>query len=901
MTEKCPFCDKVGLPILPVRYAVANASIKSQKAPLLQSPFGDEVKDIVLPAGQADYTMRLLGAGYLYVFNEKRGEWSGYVVTERGYLYWFDVKAKTPPPGAKDIEFNCSRIGDSEIARCISVKDPEKAGNLWLAFTRTAWTKPLLAEHAKESFRKRNMRKINVGDWVKGKTNQPHTSDISKITELVSDYVFKRPELEPSAVSSNLFTLPILQKPVIGPVQLETIMVTNYPAIDHSTQSFIGLAQDAKALIDWATITAKNFKPILVSITDPVGIADDLARLMSRRLKGFMSKRELQRPMMVSSAISSLEQQIRNNAEFQSITSGATKAVIQANQTMDPGYMGSGDGGGAARAGMALAEYFNPNLAESRRQMRESLTRELLQSYKPTPEKLNEVADKEWAKYSKKIRTSDLQKSRDTFKNDAKKFDETIIVPLAKAHKAWMKSKLLADHFDCNHDEKDPHSGQAYVDTLLLCIQDSQQIKISFDLYADWLNQPEIKRDNLILRALTYNQENIAKNVNKALGDIGFKPDALNGMGWDELINGYEKSLELLAKGGENAVARLTVALGGPITSVMGKAVDKLGAGLICMGLVGRAPIVMVDGVFTKAEAIRELITRMAAINPKVAELKTLQSAIDLEMRRSEIRGTPLYKQGKFRYYIIADERVVKDFPSTATATAKKFAQAGILTEADYQQLTKARWKTLMPTNIRLGIVTSIFQTVALLKFADDLDKSMLHERKENTGRWASGMTALIGTAGEIAGNWLEAATVAGNKMAVWLESKIGIVLRVGGKILGFIAAGIMAIWDIARAVQEYKEGNYGIATLFIVSAVAGGGAALLLTGWFGATIIGLSSTGVGIVLAVIAVVIAVLIEVFKDNKLQDWLERCHFGSFAPNDRYKDADTEMKELKLSAG
>lgn len=41
------------------------------------------------------------------------------------------------------------------------------------------------------------------------------------------------------------------------------------------------------------------------------------------------------------------------------------------------------------------------------------------------------------------------------------------------------------------------------------------------------------------------------------------------------------------------------------------------------------------------------------------------------------------------------------------------------------------------------------------------------------------------------------------------------------------------------------------------------------------------------------------LIEVFKDNKVQGWLERCYFGKFEAGGRYKDPELELKELKLA--
>jgi len=67
----------------------------------------------------------------------------------------------------------------------------------------------------------------------------------------------------------------------------------------------------------------------------------------------------------------------------------------------------------------------------------------------------------------------------------------------------------------------------------------------------------------------------------------------------------------------------------------------------------------------------------------------------------------------------------------------------------------------------------------------------------------------------------------------------------------------------------------------------------------FGALIFGASSTGVGIIWVVLVIAIAVLIEIFKDNKIQDWMERCYFGKFDEDDRYHDPKKELSELELA--
>jgi hypothetical protein len=52
-------------------------------------------------------------------------------------------------------------------------------------------------------------------------------------------------------------------------------------------------------------------------------------------------------------------------------------------------------------------------------------------------------------------------------------------------------------------------------------------------------------------------------------------------------------------------------------------------------------------------------------------------------------------------------------------------------------------------------------------------------------------------------------------------------------------------------------------------------------------------------VLVVLLFGVAYLIEIYKDNKVQDWLERCVFGIAPKADHYPNSKKEMAELKLA--
>jgi len=59
---------------------------------------------------------------------------------------------------------------------------------------------------------------------------------------------------------------------------------------------------------------------------------------------------------------------------------------------------------------------------------------------------------------------------------------------------------------------------------------------------------------------------------------------------------------------------------------------------------------------------------------------------------------------------------------------------------------------------------------------------------------------------------------------------------------------------------------------------------------------------GLGWIAAIVIaawITVSVLIEIFKDNKAQDWLKRCYLGK-GPEARYPDVETEMAQFERAA-
>lgn len=106
------------------------------------------------------------------------------------------------------------------------------------------------------------------------------------------------------------------------------------------------------------------------------------------------------------------------------------------------------------------------------------------------------------------------------------------------------------------------------------------------------------------------------------------------------------------------------------------------------------------------------------------------------------------------------------------------------------------------------------------------------------------------------------------------------------------VASVGMAVLDTNRVVDEWNEGNIGVSIAYGVSAGLG------LTVLFAFSFTGPVGLLVGIVSIALLFGVGVFIETFKDNKVQDWVERCLWGKLE-SQRYRNLDIEMGQLNMA--
>ena len=194
-SKKCEFCDKRGVPILPLRYAVAPTGSGVPQAPALK---------VALPDEAAQYTRRLLRSGYLYVYDEARNRWDDYFVTAQSYYFKL---ASTPgtPVVIPEKEFDCACERHRAIASCITIPDAKRATNVWIGFSDVQWTDNVRQRHADAAYRKRHMRCVDVKAFANS-ADAAHCIGIHTVGQHVAEYAMERAKLK-SALGWSPFAL----------------------------------------------------------------------------------------------------------------------------------------------------------------------------------------------------------------------------------------------------------------------------------------------------------------------------------------------------------------------------------------------------------------------------------------------------------------------------------------------------------------------------------------------------------------------------------------------------------------------------------------------------------------------------------------------------------------------
>jgi len=842
-TNICDFCDKRGLPVLPVRYAIAE---EGSLAPQLTAPLA--VHDLggkkIPLEGRAYYTTRLLRSGYLYVYDEARKRWEAYFVSERGYFLGFDIKQPMSPAVTAARE-PCTDEGHREIAACVTIRDPKNATKVWFGFSDVEWTPDVIKKHNDPAYRARHMRSLDVKTWLSSK-QRPHAVALNQVKKTVTEYA--------------LAALP----------GAETFKWSPFP--------YHGLKRHAENLIQ---VVEQQLAPngLVLALPDPAGIAQELAALMTWRQAKFMEQPERKYRMTIAGVIGQMEAAIKDEAQRSNMAAAeelANDAQTGMHQTYSGGWM----------PGQALTP--DTKLAAQYRNV--------------TNNELERAASEEWKKYTKKYSEPNRAQWQATFNQEFKAFDIEQIAPLANGHAAWMKSTRMANYFECNFDPANIEHGVVYTTLMGNLISGTSDKKICADLYTEWfmgeINDPK----NLLLCGLSLNQ----KLIKDAILAASVNTTSWGGLPWDKVVEAFDKATSTLIAGTPDALGRLVGLVPGPVASVlrMGAQSDKIYSGLVTVSAATGQPIVRVEVVGGKKAfrtlLIKELL-RQSGVHLKPNQI---QRAVAAELKRLQVLGVKLDGNDKKYWLLMIDPTEIRTMPRDLSPQARaQWLAKTIRTPEDVEamHLYKHRQKmerlsiqvtskTQYSAPMGFAILGIVANTVALYSVLDDDAKALQHTKSESLRRVYAQSAQLIGAAAAAIEVGLTKFVIPIMQYGRGVVSIFKSLAGFAGKLFGIGGSLAMGLWDLWRAGTELSEKNYSGTIAFAVSGALGIAATVLLAiGW----------TGWGLLAVIALIAWSFIMSHLIDNKLQDWLERCVWGSLTQK-RYNDLTLELDELKVAA-
>lgn len=816
-SKKCEFCDKRGLPLLLVRDAVASAGAGAPLAPALP---------IELSAKAAHYTKRLLRSGYVNVFDEARRRWEAYFVTSDGYFFnLLQTPGVIPVVPAKP--FNCPDEGHRAVASCITIPDPLNATRIWIGFSDVRWTDAVRKANEDAAYRKRHMTEIDVKAVLKGNLG-PHRP-VVQVDAIVAEYA-----MMPSLVKANFSWSP----------------------------SKFNLRHGHGDRLKHECEVMRPGKGIIVTLSDPAGLAQELALLMKRNAELFISSRPVdQRNLTASAAIDQIEEAIRIQAQNNEIAA----ADSIADQQVDANPIGH-------------------SFFESTRARTEDFR-------KLTPLHLKRASDAAWKKYAEKFDESSRQAWNVPFRQKLDAFDAEFIAPLAQSHAAWMKSADLADYFECNYDPIHPESGAVYAAVFTNCIATTEDKVACAELYKEWLAGDIVDTKNLLLRAMILNQNAPAQAVESAIKlSINLKA-----IPWDNIFSAFKGVVERLSQQTQAGMARLIVEISGAVASVFGKIMDGSSgfrAAVMATGLISGHPVVVCDLIGTKGQFRAHLIKELLRASGQSINKKQMRRAVIAELKRQGIQGVSLEGVSAKRWVLIADKALIESMAAGLSPQARAdWLARSLKTVEQVEQLNLHRWRTVINADVRSGLVTGLFQALSLAKLFSDEERSLKHDKQDAGGRLNAGIAAIVGTTTE-AISYALAGRATSLQFGQGLATMSATVLKWSGRAVGLVGGLYVAVLDVNKASEARRDGRKGLAVLYYSSAVVGASLsfALIATSWLTALAVPIIG-----VLVLLLVGIGIWIEYLKDNPVQDWLERCPWGIRA-SERYADLATLQDQL-----
>jgi hypothetical protein len=930
----CDDCNKTGLAILPVRYAVVPKIAYAE----LPGSLGDKVTNV--PLKHHKYALRTLRKGYLYLYYEKhaRGrhiKWEVYSVAPGGTLW----KQASIDSIQEIVDIRCSNKGHLIPASVITIDTPKKCGRMWMAFSEKIWSAETFKEVEKNiSLRNRRMQSFTPADWIEqGRYDHALEATEANVDQIIE---YKRG-----------FSFSALGGTDVGMISNPDGTFDRNRLHRCSTVHPVTVRRDANSKLvkmmhqAGESTVGSAYTPLIMSLWDCVGITHELNGFRSDAMgwvKKYNDEREFEADAAaaIEGAKIALAEQAatRSRVNFSNGTfqwnDDATRSRLQLFDT------GQGANPVARHREMDLCDRWKQDAAKrvpthvARQRAKftalpepewRARMAEIDMAAGPIPGLANVAArDARFTQdsHSKKNQAESVIKSWDAYEPRVdrvalNKFlgrrQELVSAAVALSDArtedvvAWLSSTQLLDAMLEYHDN-DATDGEFFTCVVGNMIFGIESSPAGRSLIRRWVDSSSVTDANLLWRCFSLNQKSGNSDLNQVLQVIAKnKETPLT----ENALAKVKDTIKYIAKLGQLAQKGLSLH-----NSLRKQEVQRIPTGgieriLVTVGNIFLQPFIR-KGLDTLSEAliIALLLTRSGSQHLKITNLLLAMARTGAAGRAENLAA---FRNGKaiFSTHFNAQKSAWSNLAKTADIpkTHEEPHLAGGFNEA----------KELL-----FGLVATILQGIYFWKLYEDAEQQPNNE-KLRAELWASGFSLGAGVADLFA-----TAIKATNPLK---DAAISFqTLKLGGSMLSAISAWPLFEQDMAGHKKSLKNGNDSVAYLYWTKGLlnATGGICSVLNGIsyaqpafemiakrfpstfigraigfvprFGATLAeGLLITraclllaGIYISLAVIA--IQLIIWYYTDDALQDWCDRCAFG-LQRHHRFGSALVQIEEFK----
>jgi hypothetical protein len=630
-SEGCNFCQRRGLPILPVRPA-----IMSQQDVLPVMP--NHIQAPVLAKGETTYTLRLLRSGYLNIWDERGNSWINYFVTENGFYYPLPENGEVPEMIQNGTIKPCI-TEPLELARASLVTlpvfpPPMKNGLFWFSWSEVEWTEAVRKKHEDKAYRERYMQCFDLDKWImNGQENQ--TLSINLLQDAVAEYSYQSQNNDIKKWS---------------------------PSIWESMHAMKGLS------LKQAANSLMAEKGAIIALNDTPAVVQDLAALMNYRLEhNFERNPKYERGLALSASLAMMKEAMCTQYERDRVGEGilfektARNGIAVKNGTMLPSL--------AATQADAIHNVVNQSLKIQ--------------------------VEQYWAKYEKYIDREKQAAFLEDYNKALSIYDQAVLTPMITLYLTYFTGQSLLDYFDHNFDQQNIQSGILFTQSILECIEGMQDKLEVKRVFQEQLTNFKMSEQNLLLRAALLNQQSWMKCIDDAVSSSGGAYDDLPwDKVWDgfkDISNHYLLQIQLVSEKFFNA---LSSQLLGILNKAVNKtplpilvAISAMnGKKLLPINYIGERKHFLTNAV--------EQMASMTDLDNKASHSR-LRLYLEIEERRERITGLQLEGKQEGRFFAAIDIKEAELSKSTPPLERPQVAVKAFRSAEDVKNIAFPKeWRT---------------------------------------------------------------------------------------------------------------------------------------------------------------------------------------------------------------